>query len=145
MSKATSSELSSRSRVPLKGGVVPYLMLDGAAAAIDFYKRALGAEEIGERATMEDGRILNARIDINHGSIMLMDPMPEHGYPATTHDGFNLHLHVDDADRWFDRAVAAGCSVVMPMALQFWGDRYGMVRDPFGITWAFGTTPALNE
>jgi len=127
---------------PLKGGVVPYLMLDGAAEAIDFYKRALGAEEVGERAKIEDGRILNARIDVNGGSVMLMDPMPEQGYPATTHNGFNLHLHVDDADRWFERAVDAGCTVVLPMALQFWGDRYGMVRDPFGVTWAFGTTPA---
>ena len=127
---------------PLKGGVVPYLMVQGAAAAIEFYKKALGAEEVGPRAPLEDGRILNSRIDINGGSIMLMDPMPEHGYPATTHDGFNLHLHVDDADAWFERAVAAGCAVVMPMSLQFWGDRYGMVKDPFGVTWAFGTTPA---
>lgn len=142
MSETTLSERPAAPRVPLKGGVVPYLMLDGAAAAIEFYRRALGAEELGERAKMEDGRILNARIDVNGGSIMLMDPMPEHGYPATTHHGFNLHLHVDDADRWFDRAVAAGCTVVMPMELQFWGDRYGMVKDPFGITWAFGTTPA---
>ena len=127
---------------PLNGGVVPYLMLDGAARAIEFYEKALGAQEVGSRARMDDGRILNARIEVNGNSIMLMDPMPEHGYPATTHDGFNLHLHVDDADRWFDRAVAAGCTVVMPMALQFWGDRYGMVKDPFGVTWAFGTTPA---
>ena len=128
--------------VPLKGGVVPYLMLEGAAKAIDFYKRAFAAEEVGGRAAMEDGRLMNARVDINGGSIMLMDPMPEHGYPASTHKGFNLHLHVDDADTWFDRAVGAGCEIVMPMALQFWGDRYGMVRDPFGVTWAFGTTPA---
>ena len=127
---------------PLNGGVVPYLMLDGAAAAIDFYTRALGAEEIGERAKMEDGRILNARIDVNGGSVMLMDPMPEHGHPAVAPQAFNLHLQVDDADRWFDRAVAAGCTVLMPMELQFWGDRYGMVKDPHGVTWAFGSTPA---
>ncbi|KAB0265920.1 VOC family protein [Microvirga brassicacearum] len=126
----------------LKGGVVPYLMLDGAAAAMDFYKRALGAEEIGERTGMDDGRICNARIDVNGGSIMLMDPMPEHGYPAVAPQAFNLHLYVDDADRWFDRAVAAGCTVLMPMELQFWGDRYGMVKDPYGVTWAFGSTPA---
>jgi len=126
----------------LKGGVVPYLMLDGAAAAIDFYALALGAEEVGERAKMEDGRILNARIDVNGGSIMLMDPMPEHGYPAVTPQAFNLHFQVDDADRWFDRAVAAGCIVLMPMQLQFWGDRYGMVKDPYGVAWAFGSTPA---
>lgn len=122
-------------------GVTPYLMLDGAAAAIDFYTSALGAEEIGERTQMDDGRILNARIDVNGGSIMLMDPMPQQGYPAVPLDGFNLHLQVDNADRWFERAVAAGCEVVMPMELQFWGDRYGLVKDPFGVHWGFGSTP----
>jgi PhnB protein len=117
-------------------------MLQDAARAISFYKTALGAEEVRECATMVDGRILNARIDINGGSVMVTDPMPEHGHPAAPHNGFNFHLHVNDADRWFERVVAAGCTVVMPTALQFWGDRYGMVKDPFGVTWAFGTTPA---
>ena len=127
---------------PRSGGVIPYLMLDGAAAAIDFYKRTLGAEEVGERAMTEDGRILNACIAVNGGSVMLMDPMPERGYPAAAPQAFNLHLQVDDADRWFERAVAAGCTVLMQVDLMFWGDRYGMVTDPFGVTWAFGTTPA---
>jgi PhnB protein len=126
----------------LKGGITPYLMLDGAAGAIAFYKRALGAEEIGERVKMDDGRICNSRIDVNGGSIMLMDPMPDCGYPAAAPQAFTLHLQVDDADRWFDRAVAAGCTVLMPMELQFWGDRYGMVKDPHGVTWSFGSTPA---
>jgi PhnB protein len=131
-----------KARAPLKGGVVPYLMLDGAADAIEFYKRAFGAVEVGDRAKMPDGRLMNARIDVNGGSIMMMDPMPEHGHPAAPHDSYNLHLHVDDCDRWFDRAVAAGCTVVMPVAMQFWGDRYGMVKDPFGLRWGIGTTPA---
>jgi uncharacterized glyoxalase superfamily protein PhnB len=142
MPEATEAAGSVERDPPLNGGVVPYLRLSGVTEAIAFYERALGAREVGRRTPMEDGRILNARIDVNGGSIMLMDPMPEHGAPAASHEGFNLHLHVDDADRWFDRAVAAGCSVVMPMALQFWGDRYGMVRDPYGVTWGFGTTPA---
>ena len=129
-------------RPPLNGGVVPYLMLENAAGAIDFYKRAFGAEEVGPRAPMPDGRLMNSRVDINGGSVMLMDPMPEHGYPAVAPAAFNLHLQVDDADAWFDRAVKAGCDVLMPVELQFWGDRYGMVKDPFGVTWAFGTTPA---
>jgi PhnB protein len=141
MSDATSTERPVTAP-PLKGGVVPYLMLDGAAAAIDFYKRALGAKEVGGRALTEDGRIMNSRIDVNGGSIMLMDPMPEHGHPAVAPQAFNLHLQVDHADRWFDRAVAAGCTVLMPVELQFWGDRYGMVKDPHGVTWGFGSTPA---
>ena len=138
----TASTQQPETAPPLNGGVVPYLMLDGAAAAIDFYARALGAEEVGERANLEDGRILNARIDINGGSVMLMDPMPERGYPAVAPQAFNLHLQVDDADRWFDRAVTAGRTVLMPMELMFWGDRYGMVKDPHGVTWGFGSAPA---
>ncbi len=128
-------------RPALKGGVVPYLMLENTDDAIEFYKRALGAEEVGERARMPDGRIMNSRVDINGGSVMLMDGMPDHGYPAVPLQGFNLHLQVDDADKWYNRAVEAGCTVTMPIALQFWGDRYGQVKDPFGVTWAFGTTP----
>jgi PhnB protein len=75
-------ETSTETPAPLKGGIVPYLMLENAAGAIDFYKRAFGAEEIGSRARMEDGRLMNARVDLNGASLMLMDPMPEHGYPA---------------------------------------------------------------
>jgi PhnB protein len=129
--------------VPLAGGIVPYLTLDGAAEAIDFYVRAFAAEPIGERAMMPDGRrIMNARVDINGNSLMLMDPMPEYGHSWVAPAGFNLHLHVDDADRWFDRAVEAGCTVVMPIAMQFWGDRYGSVKDPYGVHWGIGSTPA---
>lgn len=141
MSDAATLE-TPRTATPLNGGIVPYLMLEDAAGAMEFYKRAFGAKEIGDRAKMEDGRIMNARVDINGGSLMLMDPMPEHGYPAVAPQAFNLHLHVDDADRWFERAVAAGCTALMPVELQFWGDRYGMVKDPYGITWGIGSTPA---
>ena len=126
---------------PSLTGVVPYLMLDGVVAAIEFYKTALGAEEAGERALTPDGRVLNARIEINGGTLMLMDPMPEHGHAAAPHDSFNLHLQVDDADVWFDRAVAAGCEPTLPMSLMFWGDRYGQFKDPFGVRWGVAHTP----
>ena len=130
---------------PLKGGIVPYLMLENAAGAIDFYKQAFGAEEVGRRTCMPDGRIMNGRVDVNGASVMFMDPMPEHGHPAVPPAAFNLHLHVDSADKWFDRAVAAGCTAVMPVSLQFWGDRYGMVKDPFGVSWGIGSTPTPEE
>jgi uncharacterized glyoxalase superfamily protein PhnB len=127
---------------PLKGGLTPYLMLSDASAAIDFYKRAFGAEEIGDRVKMEDGRLMNSRVDINGASLMLMDPMPEYGHPATQPPiSGNLHLPVDDTDAWFERAVAAGCEVLMAPKVEFWGDRYAQVRDPFGVCWAFGSTP----
>ena len=130
-----------RQATPALGGVVPYLMLEGAASAIGFYKAALGAVEIGDRALMEDGRILNARIEVNGGAVMVMDPMPEHGHAAAPHDSYNLHLQVDDADAWFNRAVAAGCEPAMPVSLMFWGDRYGQVKDPFGVRWGVAHTP----
>ena len=94
---------------------------------------------------MEDGRIMNARVDMNGASVMLMDPMPEHGHPAVAPQAFNLHLHVASADATFDRAVQAGCTVLMPVSLQFWGDRYGMVKDPFGVSWGIGSTPSPEE
>lgn len=124
---------------PLKGGITPYLMLDGADDAIAFYQQALGAELVGGAHRMDDGRVLNARIDVNGASLMLMDPMPEHGYPAVAHAGCTLHLQVDDADRWFARATGAGMQVVMPIGDQFWGDRYGQVKDRFGVSWSFGS------
>ena len=138
-------ETSTETPTPLKGGIVPYLMLERAADAIEFYKRAFGAEEVGSRARMDDGRIMNARVDLNGASLMLMDPMPEHGYPAVPPQAFNLHLHVASADQTFDRAVQAGCTVLMPVSLQFWGDRYGMVKDPFGVSWGIGSTPSAAE
>jgi uncharacterized glyoxalase superfamily protein PhnB len=68
---------------------------------------------------------------------MLSDPFPDHGHPWVPPAGFSLTLPVDDADFWADRAAAAGAEVVTPVADMFWGDRYGQVRDPFGVIWAF--------
>jgi uncharacterized glyoxalase superfamily protein PhnB len=144
MTEAPTTEPARAGDPPLRSGVAPYLTLEGAAEAIAFYQRAFGAEEVGSRALLDDGRILNSRVDVNGASIMLMDPMPEHGHPAAPHDGFNLHLQVDDADAWFNRAVEAGCQVAMPVSLQFWGDRYGMVKDRVGVTWGIGSTPARS-
>lgn len=119
-------------------GVTRYLILDNATAAIDFYKAALATIEVGEQTPMENGRVLNASIGDNGGLIMVMVPMPEHGHPALPLGSFNLHLQVDNADLWFERTVAAGCEITMPIELQFRGDRYGQFRDPFGLHWGFG-------
>jgi PhnB protein len=126
-------------RVPA-GDVIPYLTVKGGKAAVDFYTRAFGAVE-QFRNTADDGeRILHARLSINGGVIMLSDDFPEYrgGQAAPPPAGVTLHLQVDDADAWWDRAVRAGAQVGMPLADQFWGDRYGQLKDPFGHSWSIG-------
>ena len=118
-------------------GVVASIVVRDAAAAIEFYKRAFGAEELA-RESLDGTRVIHGHVRINGGDLFLNDPLPEHGQPLQTPQGFRLHLQVDSADRWFARAVAAGAEVVMPVELMFWGDRYGQVRDPFGVLWALG-------
>lgn len=125
------------------GGLTPHLAIADkrASEAIDFYAKAFGARE-QMRIPADDGvRLLHAHLLVNDASLMLHDEFPEYvselsGKP----DGVTLHLQVDDADAWFDRAVAAGASVVMPLDNMFWGDRYGQVKDPFGHQWSIGAS-----
>ncbi len=121
-------------------GVVPYLMVRGASDAAEFYKRAFGAEELARNAG-EDGKLMHCHLRINGADVMMSDEFPEHGYalPEGGPSGVTLHLAVDDADEWFTRAVNAGATVTMPIADQFWGDRYGQVSDPFGHGWSIGS------
>ncbi|MFC3713139.1 VOC family protein [Sphingoaurantiacus capsulatus] len=122
-------------------GITPHITIrDGRAAeAIDFYVKAFGAEE-AMRMPADDGkRLMHAHVRINGGSLMMHDDFPEYtGGPTGAPTAVTLHLEVDDADRWFERAVAAGATVTMPLEDQFWGDRYGNVQDPFGHTWSIG-------
>ena len=123
------------------GGVTPHLTIPsrGGAAAIEFYARAFGAQEI-RRVPAEDGeRLMHAHLSINGGSVMLADEFPEWGGEADiVPKGVTLHLQVDDADEWWTRALLNGAVPVMPLEDQFWGDRYGQVRDPFGHLWSIG-------
>lgn len=123
------------------GGVTPHLTIPsrGGAAAIEFYARAFGAQEI-RRVPAEDGeRLMHAHLHINGGSIMLADEFPEWtGEADIVPKGVTLHLQVDDADEWWTRALINGAIPVMPLDDQFWGDRYGQVRDPFGHLWSIG-------
>ena len=89
----------------------------------------------------EKGRYLHIHLVINGGSVMLADVFPEQGHPLEKPAGFTLHLQVDDADGWARRAETAGAEVVLPVQLMFWGDRYGQVRDPFGVLWSIASTP----
>ena len=87
---------------------------------------------------IEDGRLIHCHLHINGGSVMMSDPFPEHGHPAQEPQAFLVHLQVEDADAWWARAVEAGAEIVMPLDVQFWGDRYGQLRDPFGVVWSIG-------
>lgn len=121
--------------------VTPHLICDGAAAAIDFYQRAFGATE-AMRLPGPDGRLMHAQIVIGDSAVMLVDENPAFGLlgPRTLKGSpVAIHLFVEDVDRFFERAVAAGAQATMPPADMFWGDRYGVLEDPFGHRWSVAT------
>lgn len=133
-----SVETASQTNPEALGGVVPYLQVDGATKAAEFYVKAFGAQEVARHPVDEQGRTMHVHLYVNGGSLMLADAYPEHGFPSEKPQAFTLHLQVDDIDAWWDRAVEAGAEVVMPIELMFWGDRYGQLRDPFGVLWSMG-------
>lgn len=123
-------------------GVTPFLTIrEGRGAdALDFYGRAFGAETASKNLAQDGRRIMQAELRLNGGAVMLSDEFPEFmGGPQPPAAGVTLHLQVDDADRWWARAVEAGAQVLMPIGDQFWGDRYGQVADPFGHRWSIGS------
>ncbi len=121
---------------PVKGGVVAYLSIDGAARAVEFYKRAFGAELVAMQPPDEKGRTMHAHLYINGTSLMLSDFYPEHGHPKVQPQGFSIMIPTHNIDADYRRAIDAGAVATMPPADMFWGDRYGQLQDPFGVTWA---------
>jgi len=120
--------------------VYPYLRVHSTADAIDFYGRAFGATELF-RLTEPNGRIGHAEIKVGAATLMLSDEYPEHGIRGPQSLGgttFSIHLHVDDVDDAFEQAVRAGATVIRPLQNQFYGERSGTVRDPFGHEWLLG-------
>jgi uncharacterized glyoxalase superfamily protein PhnB len=119
--------------------VTAHLTVKNGAEMIEFYKKAFGAVEMG-RAPGPDGKtIMHAAIKIGDSTVFLNDEFPEMGAfsPLSTKGTpVTLHLSVEDADKQFQQALAAGAEVVMPLADQFWGDRYGIVKDPSGHMWS---------
>jgi PhnB protein len=134
-----------KAKTPVPEGyhtVTPQLTLDNAAQAIEWYKNALGAEELG-RAEGPDGKIMHATLRIGDSRIMLNDEMGgSKGPRALGGSPMSLFLYVPDCDALFNRAVAAGAKVsgdMGQMADQFWGDRAGTVSDPYGYHWWIAT------
>ena len=118
--------------------VTPHLQCDDAAAAIDWYKKALGAEEV-DRSPGPDGKIMHAEIRIGDSPIYLNDVMQGKGPKELGGSPAAFWLYVENSDAAFTRAVDAGAHVQMPLADQFWGDRGGAVIDPSGYTWWIAT------
>ena len=130
------SETAEMPKVEVKGGVVAYLSLDGAAKAAAFYAKAFGATTVAQYPPDDQGRTMHVHLYINGSSVMLCDFYPEHGHGPETPAAFNLMMPVTDIEARFKTAVDAGCSPEMPPEKMFWGDTYAQVRDPFGVIWS---------
>ncbi|HLW68135.1 MAG TPA: VOC family protein [Gemmataceae bacterium] len=121
--------------------LTPHLTCTNAAAAIDFYKKVFGAQELG-RSLVPGGKIIHAALQIGDSRMFANDAFPEHGSAAPTpgsRSPVTIHLQVPNVDEVFQRAVAAGAKVTMPVMDMFWGDRYGKFEDGFGHEWSVAT------
>ena len=117
-------------------GLVAYINPSDAAAAAEFYKKAFAATDVVPMLADDGKRYMHCSMTINGSQLYMSDSFPEFGVPFVPPQGFNLNLNVDNAQAWWDRAIGAGCTEVMPLEKQFWGDIYGQLKDPYGITWA---------
>jgi PhnB protein len=121
--------------------VTPYLAVDDAAQAIEWYKRAFGAKELG-RMDAPGGTIGHAELEIGDSKMMLSDPFPQASTKPPKELGgtsMSVFMYVEDVDAVVQKAVDAGATVQMEVADQFWGDRFGTIQDPFGHTWSIAT------
>jgi PhnB protein len=121
-------------RSPGIPGVIAYFTVSDTKAATAFYEKAFGAK-LKDRRETPDGRSMHVHVEINGGSMMFNDPFPEHGMGDKPPENIVLHLVVDDADKWWKRATQAGAEVTHPLEVAFWGDKYGQLKDPFGVLW----------
>ena len=121
--------------------LTPHLVVPDGAAAIDFYKKAFDAQELTRLLTPDGKTVMHGQLKIGNSMLMLGSEMPPQCLSPKSRGGTSvtLHLYVADADAAFDRAVKAGGTVKMPVSDMFWGDRYGVVEDPFGHQWAIAT------
>jgi PhnB protein len=126
--------------------IIPYLTVRNAAAAIEFYKKALGAEEISRMPGPDGRRLIHAALKIGDSLLFLADeftdlPIPDacQSPPSLGGTAVTIHVYSPDVDQTIAAAVAAGATVTMPVADMFWGDRYGRFRDPFGHLWSVAT------
>jgi len=124
--------------------VTPSIVVRDAAKALDFYQRAFGATNIQRMPTPDGKKIMHADFTIGDSHIMMSDELPEMGPGPSSPESLggtccNLNIYTKDVDALWKQALAAGAKVAMPLADQFWGDRYGKVKDPFGHEWGLMT------
>lgn len=122
--------------------VTPYLVVNDAAAAIDFYKRAFDAKETYRYPGPDEKSIINAELKVGDSIVLLSDEFPHGGCRSPSSIGgtaVTLHIYTEDVDKVFNQAVNAGATIVMYVMDMFWGDRYGQLRDPFGHIWSIAT------
>jgi len=127
--------------------VTPYLAIDGAAQALEFYKKAFGAKELSRDAT-PDGKILNASMKIGDSIVLMSDVFPGSDAKSPVTLGgtaVTIHVYSKDVDKLWERALAAGARVVMPLDNQFWGERYGQLADPFGHRWSMSMQVKMSR
>lgn len=129
-----------------KSGLVPYLQVDGALKASEFYQKAFAGEQVYVVPPDEQGRTMHVHLYVNGASLMLGDAYPEYGHPHERAKGYTLQLILtaDEIDRWWRRALEAGCTEETPLQVMFWGDRWGSLRDPFGVSWAMNAPAATT-
>ena len=130
---------------PRAVGLVPHLVVNGAIKAIEFYKKAFGAEEVSRAPAPDGKRLMHAEIRIGGRPVFLVDDFPEYcggkSGTATSLGGtpVTIHRYVESCDAAIKQAAQAGATVKMPAADMFWGDRYGVVVDPYGHQWSLAT------
>lgn len=132
---------------PGYGTVTAYLTVDGGLAALEFYRTAFGAREILRRVT-PDGKLIHGQLRIGDTIVLLSDVFPDSNTAAPSSIGtttVTLHLYSKNVDALWDRAVAAGAKVSMPLENQFWGERYGRLIDPFGHHWALAMRVKMSR
>jgi PhnB protein len=149
-SKQTKKSKPKKAKVePIPKGfrtVTPYLSINGASEAIDWYKKAFGAKELFREA-MPDGKLMHARIRIGDSIVMMSDIMPGPNAPSEISGKLpvSLHIYMKNVDRIWQQAVDAGAKVTMPLDNQFWGERYGQLTDPFGHTWSMSEQVKMSK
>jgi uncharacterized glyoxalase superfamily protein PhnB len=142
--KEKGREMSNRVK-PIPSGMhtlTPHLIVKGASKAIEFYKKAFGAEEVGCMNAPDGKTVMHADLKIGDSHVFLADEFPEmdcRGPQSIGGSPVTIHMYVEDVDAAFGKAVAAGAQVKMPLADMFWGDRYGALKDPFGHCWSLAT------